>query len=194
MAIYRRYIREGQKFRESRNQELSAIVAVDEKKQPAKRNLAEFKSARIPHDFHAKRRKMTGGVQIVSHQTHGIQSSYHFNCTKSKNSQNKSARDQLLEQAHREYQTGDYVSAEIHCRQVLFIPSLSSLKPLFRFTKLIRNLPLFSFSSAQFTFKNVFSTIPRIFRAKQSASIQPSQKLTVTWEMSTKSREMCSKL
>ena len=167
---------------------------MDEKKQPAKRNLAEFKSARIPHDFHAKRRKMTGGVQIVSHQTHGIQSSYHFNCTKSKNSQNKSARDQLLEQAHREYQTGDYVSAEIHCRQVLFIPSLSSLKPLFRFTKLIRNLPLFSFSSAQFTFKNVFSTIPRIFRAKQSASIQPSQKLTVTWEMFTKSREMCSKL
>lgn len=167
---------------------------MDEKKQPAKRNFAEYKSARIPHDFYAKRKKMTGGVQIVSHQTHGIQSSYHFNCTKSKNSQNKSARDQLLEQAHREYQTGDYVSAEIHCRQVLFIPSLSSLKTLFRFTKLIRNLPLCCFYSAQFTFKNVFSMIPRIFLAKQSASIQPSQKLTVTWEMSTKNREMCSKL
>jgi len=88
-------------------------VAVGEKKQPAKRNLT------IAHDFCvAKRKKMTGGVQIVSHQTHGIQSSYHFNCTKNKNTQNKSARDQLLEQAHREYQTGDYVSAEIHCRQV----------------------------------------------------------------------------
>lgn len=91
-------------------------MAVDEKKQPAKRNLVT-----IPHAFqNAKRKKMTGGVQIVSHQTHGIQSSYHFNCTKSKSSQGKSARDQLLEQAHREYQTGDYVSAEIHCRQVLF--------------------------------------------------------------------------
>ena len=33
----------------------------------------------------------------------------------------KNTKEALLEQAHREYQVGDYINAEIHCKQVRLI-------------------------------------------------------------------------
>ena len=36
----------------------------------------------------------------------------------SSSSSSKTSKEALLEKAHREYQLGDYVNAEIHCKQV----------------------------------------------------------------------------
>lgn len=50
-------------------------MAVDKKKKPEKRNFDD-KHPSISQNFGNKRQKMTAGVQIVSHQTHGLQAGF----------------------------------------------------------------------------------------------------------------------
>ena len=108
----------------------------------AKRTSCATSTTSCADKSQSKKRKMTNGVQLVANfggsgglatsSTTVIQQPYtiHMNNAFMKAAygqqrpnllptNHKSAKETLLEQAHREYQLGDYQNAELHCKQVI---------------------------------------------------------------------------